>query len=170
MKRLKRLDYWARNNFGLGIFDSNIGLMTTNDPPIIIEQLFDNTTQVVWAALTQHERMIRWFFEEIPGFRAEVGFKTRFNVKAPSRDFMHLWEVTEVIPQKRIVTNWKYEGFEGDSFVIMELDDQKGKTKLTLTTKIVEDFDGTIPEFNYESGVAGWTYFIKERLYTYLNA
>ncbi len=45
--------------------------------------------------------MIKRFIENLPDFKPEVGFKTKFNVQAPSRDFMHLWEVVEVIPKKR---------------------------------------------------------------------
>ena len=54
--------------------------------------------------------MKEWFFGNIPDFKPEVGFKTQFNVNVPRRDFMHLWEVTKVIPNKMIVTNWKFEG------------------------------------------------------------
>jgi len=143
--------------------------MKTSDPPIIITHLFDRTVDEVWAAITRQDQLVQWFFEEIPDFKAEVGFITQFNIKAPSRDFMHLWEITEMIPQKRIVTNWKYEGFKGDSFVIFELEEVAHQTQLTLTTKVVEDFDDAIPEFRYESGLAGWNYFIKERLHSYLN-
>lgn len=143
--------------------------MKTTDPPIIVTHLFNKSISDVWLAITVHDQMVQWFFEEIPAFKAEVGFNTRFNVKAPRRDFMHLWEVTEVLPQQKIVTNWKYDGFKGDSFVVMELEDLNGKTKFTLTTKVVEDFDDSIPEFKYESGVSGWSYFIKERLTNYIN-
>jgi len=143
--------------------------MKSTDPPIIVEQLFDKSIAEVWAAITRHDVLIQWFFQEIPDFKAEVGFKTRFNIKAPSRDFMHLWEVTEVIPNRRIVTNWKYEGYKGDSFVTFELGEIGTQTQLKLSTKVVDDFDDSIPEFKYESGVAGWNYFIKEQLYSYLK-
>ncbi len=143
--------------------------MKITDPPIIVEQLFDNPINKVWKAITELDQMTQWFFDNIPDFKAEVGFKNQFNVKAPSRDFLHLWEVTEVITNKKIVTNWKYKGFKGDSFVTFELFKRDTQTKLVLSTRIVEDFDDSIPEFRYESGVAGWSYFIKERLTAFLN-
>ena len=144
--------------------------MKTTDSSVIVTQLFDKPINEVWNAITQQTQMIQWFFTEILDFKAEAGFKTKFNVQAPSRDFVHLWEVTEVIPQKRIMTIWKYDGFKGNSFVIFELDNVNNQTQLTVTTKVVEDFDDTIPEFRRESCVGGWEYFIKERLTSYLNA
>lgn len=143
--------------------------MKTTEPPVIVTKIFDKPINDVWNAITIKEEMIQWFFDNIPDFKAQVGFKTQFNVQAPSRDFMHLWEVTEVIPQKKLVTNWKYEGLDGNSFVTMELEDLGMQTKFTLTTKVMEDFDDSIPEFKRESCVGGWNYFINERLVTYLK-
>jgi len=143
--------------------------MKTTEPPVIVTKIFDKPINDVWNAITIKEEMIQWFFDNIPDFKAQVGFKTQFNVQAPSRDFMHLWEVTEVIPQKKLVTNWKYEGLDGNSFVTMELEDLGMQTKFTLTTKVMEDFDDSIPEFKRESCVGGWNYFINERLATYLK-
>ena len=143
--------------------------MKVSEPPVIITQDFPNSLAIVWDAITQHQQMRNWFFDQIPEFRAEVGFKTQFNVQAPSRDFFHLWEITEVIPLKRIVYNWKYKGLKGDSFVIIELAKKGNSTQITLTTQVTEDFDDSIPEFKRESCVGGWNYFIKDRLYNYLK-
>ena len=144
--------------------------MKTTDPPIIVEQLFNESLDSVWQAITERDQMINWFFDNIPEFKAEVGFKTQFNVKAPSRNFLHLWKITEVIPQQRIVYNWKYQDCVGDSFVTFELFEIENQTKLVLTIEIIEDFDDAIPEFKYESGIAGWTYFIKEKFPAYFKA
>lgn len=143
--------------------------MKTTDPPIIVEQIFNVPIIRVWKAITIKEEMVQWFFDNIPDFKAEVGFKTQFNIKAPSRDFLHLWEVVEVIPLKKIVINWKYEDCKGDSLVTMELEEANEGTKLILTTEVIEDFDDTYPEFKRESCVGGWNYFIKERLSDYLS-
>ena len=42
-------------------------------------------------------------FNNIEDFKPKVGFKTRFNVKSEERNFLHLWEITEVDPFKKIV-------------------------------------------------------------------
>ena len=143
--------------------------MKTSEPPIIVSQKFTPSIETVWKAITEASQMRQWFFDNIPDFKAEVGFQTQFNVKAPSRDFMHLWTVTEVIPQQKLVYNWKYEDLPGDSFVTFELTTDNNETQLTLTTTIVEDFPDEIPEFARESCVGGWNYFIKEQLINFLK-
>lgn len=143
--------------------------MKHTDQPIVVEQVFDKPVDQVWKAITHHDVMVQWFFDNIPEFKPQVGFKTQFNVKAPSRDFLHLWEVTEVIPNKKIVTNWQYEGCSGESLVSFELFEQGQKTKLMVSTKVLDDFDDSIPEFRRESCQMGWNYFINERLSSFLN-
>ena len=143
--------------------------MKTTDPPIVVSHTFTNPVHEVWDALTQHNQMTQWFFDNIPDFKAKEGFKTQFNVEAPSRDFMHLWEVTQVIPLQLLVCNWKYEGLPGSSYVSYELTQNSEGTTLTVSTKVVEDFDDAIPEFKPESCQAGWNYFIKERLVAFLS-
>ncbi len=143
--------------------------MKTTDTPIIVEQLFNKSVKEVWQAITVLDQMTQWFFKDIPEFKAEVGFKVQFNVKATSRDFLHLWEITEVIPEQKLVYNWKYKDVKGKSYVTFELFEVRNQTKLLLSTKIVEDFDDAIPEFKRESGVAGWNYFIKDSLKGFLT-
>jgi len=143
--------------------------MKTSEPPIIVTQIVEASVETVWNAITEVEQMRQWFFDNIPDFKAEVGFQTTFNVKAPSRDFLHNWTITEVIPQKKLVYNWKYPDFAGDSFVTFELTPHNLGTQLTLTTKVTEDFPQNIPEFKRESCLGGWNYFIKERLVGFLK-
>jgi uncharacterized protein YndB with AHSA1/START domain len=79
-----------------------------------------------------------------------------------------MWKVTEVVPLKMIKYNWKFEGYPGDSFVVFELSKQNNMTKLRLTHEVQESFPDDIPEFKRESGVAGWTFFIKQSLKEFL--
>ena len=46
--------------------------------------------------------MIKWFFDNIPEFKPEVGFETQFNVNTGERDFHHVWTITEAIPGQKI--------------------------------------------------------------------
>ncbi len=114
--------------------------------------------------------MTQWFFEDITSFKPEVGFETEFNVMSHSRNFLHQWKLTEVIPNKKIIYNWKYGGYSGDSFVIFELFEKENHVKLILTHKVVESFLVDIPEFSRESCLEGWNYFIRKRLQEYLVA
>ncbi len=44
--------------------------------------------------------MRKWYFENIPAFKPEVGFETQFNVQSEERNFLHKWKVTEVQPSE----------------------------------------------------------------------
>ncbi|MEM6721920.1 MAG: SRPBCC domain-containing protein [Bacteroidota bacterium] len=144
--------------------------MKTSESSVIVSQNFTQSVATVWKATTDVSQMRQWFFENIPDFKAEVGFQTQFNVKAPSRDFMHLWKITEVIPQQKIVYNWKYEDLAGDSFVSFELEEIHNQTLLTVTATVTADFSDEIPEFTRESCLGGWTYFINEQLVVFLDS
>lgn len=143
--------------------------MKTTEDPIIVEHIFNQSIKRVWNAITQLDEMTQWFFDNIPTFEPVEGFKTQFTVQSEDRFFPHVWEITEVIPKKKIVYNWSYSGYKGDSFVTFELIDYGHQTKLRLITQVIEDFPDDIPEFKWESCLAGWNYFIKDRLVTYLK-
>ena len=143
--------------------------MKITDSPVIVEQLFKKPVNLVWKAITELDQMRLWYFDNIPYFKAEIGFTTQFNVKAPSRDFLHIWEVTEVIPQKKITYNWTFKDCDGSGDVTFELFEQNSQTLLRLTNIVIEDFDDAIPEFRRESCLAGWNYFIKDRLVSFIN-
>lgn len=144
--------------------------MKVSEPAVIVSQRFELPAETVWKAITNINDMRLWFFDNIPAFKPEVGFKTKFTVKSEDRTFPHLWEVTEVIPFHKIVYNWTYEGYKGDSFVTFQLTETENQTLLTLTTKVVADFPDDIPEFKRESCLTGWSYFIKTSLVSYLNS
>jgi uncharacterized protein YndB with AHSA1/START domain len=143
--------------------------MKKNDEPIIVEQNFNTSVDVVWNAITKVDQMRQWYFDNILSFKPEVGFETHFNVESQDRSFLHLWKVTGVVPLKKISYNWRYENYPGDSFVVFELFKENNSTKLRLTHRVTESFPEDIPEFKRESGIAGWTYFIKESLKEFLE-
>lgn len=143
--------------------------MSINIEPIIVEQSYNTSFNKVWDAITKVDMMRQWFFEDIESFKPEVGFETQFNVKAKSRDFLHIWKIIEVIPIKKIVYDWKYGGISGEGVVIFELLEQGNQTMLRLTNKGLESFPKDIPEFKRESCIEGWNYFIKNRLKEFLD-
>jgi len=143
--------------------------MRIDEGPIIIEQHFNKTADVVWKAITDINQMRQWYFENIPAFEPEVGFATQFNIQSGQRNFLHIWKVLEVNPGKLIKYNWSYKDYEGDSEVIFELFNEGSSTLLRLTHLVKEDFSDDIPEFKRESGVQGWTHFIKESLVNFLE-
>jgi uncharacterized protein YndB with AHSA1/START domain len=143
--------------------------MKPNSEPIIVAQNFNAGVDEVWAVITDGLQMKQWFFETMNSFKPEVGFKTRFNVQAQDKNYIHLWDILEVHAKKKIVCDWRYEGYPGESKVIWELKQEGDHTKLTLTHSGHETFPQDNPDFKRESCIAGWNYFINQRLYTYLE-
>lgn len=143
--------------------------MKKGDEPIIVEEIFETSISAVWNSITNIDQMRQWYFGNIPAFKPEVGFETRFNVQSQDRNFVHMWRVTEVVPLKKIKYNWRYDNYPGDSFITFELFQEDTSTKLVLTCDIVESFPDHIPEFTRESCYAGWKYFVNERLKDYLK-
>jgi uncharacterized protein YndB with AHSA1/START domain len=143
--------------------------MKKTDPPIIVEVNYSASVEKVWEAMTQSEKMIQWFFENIESFQAEVGFETSFAIQSNERTFTHVWKIKEVIPSKKISYSWSYEEYSGDGFVEFEIFEKENGTQLRLTNIITEDYPNDIPEFKRESCIGGWNYFLGERLKAFLE-
>lgn len=143
--------------------------MKKSDPPIIIETTTTQPIDIVWKAITHKNEMVQWFFDQIPAFEARVGFTTEFTVTSEEREFPHRWKIIEVIEKEKITYDWSYENWAGRGLVTFELFEKSGKTLIRLTNVVSEDFDETVPEFQRESCIAGWEYFIQSRLSDYLK-
>ena len=143
--------------------------MNIDNDKIVVEQSFHVSVSQLWKAISELEQMKHWFFENIKSFKAEVGFETQFNVKSGERDFMHLWKITEVIPLEKIVYSWKYEGYEGESFVRFETFITEGGSSLRVSHVVTNSFPQSIPEFTQESCQGGWEYFINNRLKNFMD-
>lgn len=136
---------------------------------IIVTESFNDSKNVIWNAITQHDQMIQWFFDNIPSFKAEVGFHTKFLIEHEGRQFTHLWTITEVIPEEKIVYDWRYKEYPGIGKVIFELSEHNDQAQLTLTNQVLEPFLESIEEFKEESCRAGWHYFINQQLKMYIE-
>lgn len=143
--------------------------MNINEKPVIVEQSFNCPIETVWKSITEIDLMRKWYFENLPEFEAKVGFKTRFNVTNEGRNFLHLWEITEVAPQQKIAYSWKFKEYPGEGLVVFELYEHNNLTTLKLTNSVIKDFPDDIPEFARESCLGGWQYFIQNRLKEYLE-
>ncbi|MDX1283659.1 MAG: SRPBCC domain-containing protein [Draconibacterium sp.] len=143
--------------------------MKKTDPPILVEESYNVPILKVWDAITDLDEMKLWYFDNIDNFQPEIGSKSRFQVQSGERIFTHLWEVTEVNVPTKIIYSWKYEEYQGDSFVSFELEEFGNQTRLILRVEVIEDFADNIPEFERDSCVGGWQYFLKKRLKEYLT-
>ena len=137
--------------------------------PFTIERTFNAPVAEVWKALTQKELMKEWYFD-LAEFKPEEGFKFQFKGgPTPERQYLHLCEITEVIPGKKLKHSWRYDGFEGKSFVTFELFDEGDKTKLVLTHEGLETFPADNLDFAMSNFAEGWTYLINTSLENFLS-
>ena len=137
--------------------------------PIVVEQEFSQPIDVVWKAITDVDEMKQWFFETIEDFKPEVGFRTHFIVNPGDRDYVHLWEIIEVVPGSRIVYDWRYKSIEGAATVTFECSETPGGTRVTLTQADGHTFPQDNPIFSREAGIGGWDFFIRNALPAYLD-
>ncbi len=136
---------------------------------IVVEQTFNAPIAVVWKAITDKDQMRQWFFDPIAEFEPKIGFETQFKVRCEDQEYVHLWKVTNVVPERRIAYQWRYGGYPGNSLVTWELSEVRDGTNLTLTHEGHETFPQDDPIFSRESGQAGWEYFLQESLKAFLE-
>lgn len=127
--------------------------------PFIIERTYNAPIEKVWKAITDKEVMKQWFFD-IAEFKPQVGFEFQFEGSNEERYYLHLCKITEVIPGKKLAYSWRYNGYEGISFVTWELFDEGDKTRLKLTHEGLKTFPMNNPDFAKKNFVAGWTEII----------
>ena len=143
--------------------------MSGSSEPIIVERAFNVSPGELWEAITDHQQMVAWFFEDIPEFRAEAGFQTQFPVFSGQRQFTHLWKITESVSGSRIVFDWRYAEYPGVGKVTFEVFEDSDGSRLRVTDEVLESFPREVPEFARESCEGGWEYFLQGRLKTYLE-
>lgn len=133
------------------------------------ERLFNSPISKVWNAITNKEEMKLWYFD-LAEFKAEKGFQFQFSGgPSPEKQYLHLCEVTEVIPQKKLAYSWRYDGYEGNSIVTFELSEHENKTLLILTHSGIDTFPKDNPDFVVKNFIEGWTHIIHISLKNYLE-
>ncbi len=137
--------------------------------PVVAEQSYNASRDLVWKAITEPDQMRRWFFEQIEDFQPEPGFETEFNIHHQGKDYHHQWKIIEVVPLEKIVYDWRYKGIPGDGMVIWELSETPEGTRLKLTSQGLETFPDDDPAFTRKAGQEGWDYFIRNRLREFLE-
>lgn len=138
--------------------------------PVIVERVYHVPLDTVWKAITRLEEMQQWYFPMLEEFEPEVGFETRFDVPHNGGVFVHIWKVTEVIPERKISYEWKFGGYPGDSLVSFELFPEGDATRLVLTHTGVDTFRGDLhPDLARNNFVEGWTAFIGTSLRNFVE-
>jgi len=153
------------------VMDSSINKKTAKDnKAIVIERIFNAPVEKVWKAITDKQQMKQWYFD-IAEFKPEVGFKFQFTGvgKDGNTQYLHLCEVTEVIPKRKLTYSWRYDGYEGNSFLTFELSAEGDKTRLKFSHEGIETFSENGPDFAKESFAEGWTHIIGKSLNEFLE-
>lgn len=135
--------------------------------PIIIEKILNASIDKVWSAISSKEEMKKWYFD-LAEFKPEVGFEFQFEGGPEDRKYLHLCKITEVVPNEKLTYSWRYDGYEGNSFVTFELFPEGEKTKLKLSHTGLETFPAN-PDFAKENFAAGWNHIIGKSLPEYLE-
>ncbi len=137
--------------------------------PVIVEKTLDAPADKVWQAITDKDEMKNWYFD-LKEFRPEPGFEFRF-MGGPSEDkqYLHICKITEVLPGRKLSHSWRYEGYDGISYVSFELFPEGDKTRLKLTHRGLESFPGSNPDLAKENFAAGWKEIIGSNLKNYLE-
>lgn len=138
----------------------------TNEP-FVIERTYNAPIEKVWTAISNKDEMKKWYFD-LAEFKPEPGFEFQFTAGKDKKKFLHLCKVTEAIDGKKLTYSWRYDGFEGNSFVTFELFAEGDKTRLKLTHTGLETFPAN-PDFAKENFVQGWTHIIGKSLKEYLE-
>jgi uncharacterized protein YndB with AHSA1/START domain len=127
-----------------------------NKEPLIIERTYNAPADKVWQAITNKDQMRQWYFD-LADFRAEPGFEFQFEGGPDDRKYLHKCRVTEVVPGKKLQYSWRYDGYEGNSFVTFEIFAEGDKTRVKLTHEGLETFPMNNPDFAKKNFMQGWT-------------
>ena len=136
--------------------------------PLIIERTYNAPPETVWQAITDRDQMKLWYFD-IKDFKPEVGYEFQFDAGDDKKTYRHLCKVTEVVKGKKITYSWRYDGYEGNSFVTWELFAEGNKTRLKLTHAGLETFPASNPDLAKENFAKGWTSIVGTSLPNYLE-
>jgi len=124
--------------------------------PIVVEKTYDASLAKVWTAITDRVEMKEWYFD-LEDFKATPGFTFSFSGgPSPEKQYLHLCEVVEAIPQKKLSYSWRYDGYPGSSLVSFELTPEGNKTLLRLTHEGLESFPADEEDFARKNFEEGW--------------
>jgi uncharacterized protein YndB with AHSA1/START domain len=117
---------------------------TPSDTEITLTRLFDAPRDLVWEAMTKPEHVRRWwgclderYSVPVCEIDLRVGGRWRFVGRGPDGDFPAFFgEYLEIDRPGRLVYTEIFEPFpDAASVVTQRLDEEQGKTRLTVTAR-----------------------------------
>jgi len=136
---------------------------------VLKELIYKATPEKIWKAITVKEEMKLWYFE-LEEFKPEVGFEFRFWGGTEQRQYLHICEITEVVPGKKLCHTWSYDGIQGLTNLCFEIiPADKGYTKLKLSHTGFETFPTDNPDLDPKNFEEGWESILGTSLKKYLE-
>lgn len=89
-----------------------------DNKPVVVETIYKASKEKVWNAITDKNEMKKWYFN-IAEFKPEVGFEFQFTGGTPEKTYLHLCKITEAVNESKLTYSWRYDGYEGISFVTL---------------------------------------------------
>lgn len=112
--------------------------------------------------------MKNWYFQ-IAAFKPEPGFQFQFEGGSEEKKFVHICQVTEVIPEQKLAYTWRNAGFPGETLVTFELFPEGEFTRVQLTHAGLETFPANEPALDRQNFETGWKYILGTSLKNYLE-
>ncbi|KOH44080.1 SRPBCC family protein [Sunxiuqinia dokdonensis] len=131
--------------------------------PVVKEVVLNAPIVKVWKAITNKNDMKQWYFD-LEDFRPEVGFEFQFYGGNDEKKYLHLCQIKELIPARKLAYSWRYDGYPGNSLVSFELFPEGQKTRLRLTHEGLESFGTNHPDLAKANFVEGWNTIIGESI------
>jgi uncharacterized protein YndB with AHSA1/START domain len=129
-----------------------------NSEPIVVTEKLKATVAKVWNAITDKNMMKHWYFD-IEEFKPEPGFEFHFTGGEEVK-YLHLCQITEVIPQKKLSYTWSYDGQDAETLVTFNLKEDGKHTLIELVHEGVEKLSPYGADFARENFIKGWNYII----------
>jgi uncharacterized protein YndB with AHSA1/START domain len=133
----------------------------TTEDQITITRVFDAPRELVFRAWTDPDHLAEWFGPggfETPRDTIEIDLrvggrlKLRMVQQGGSMDYPLNYEIVELVEPELLVLRsdpMPQVGLDHDTFTRIELEDEAGRTRMTLT-------DGPYPDAGGRGAAAGW--------------
>ncbi|MEZ4792354.1 MAG: SRPBCC domain-containing protein [Gelidibacter sp.] len=100
---------------------------------------------------------MKQLYFDLKEVKPEICFKFQFSGGSDDgKQYLHIGEVTEVDHESKLTYGWRYDGYEGVSFVTFDLSPNGNKTVLQLTHKVLETFLRSNPDLVAKNFAEGW--------------
>ena len=129
--------------------------------PLRKEFNYNVAIEKVWQALTDKDKMKKWYFPQLQKFKPIVGFKIQFDDNIA--EYQKEWIVTKVAEGKTLSHSWAYKNYPGSSEVTFDLFADENKTRLRVTQTGLESFPND-PHLKRERFEWGWDNLLGQNL------